>query len=86
MLSQHMRNRYELSVQVTCRTTLPAVLNLARDVRETRIVIGCWQENSEFPVTEYYGAQTSTTTNKIKTSFYEKVGGREAMEKFVHDG
>jgi hypothetical protein len=30
------------------------------------------QENTVFPVTEYYGAQTSTTTKKIKTSFDEK--------------
>jgi len=53
------------------------------------IVIGCLQENTEFPVTEYYGAQTSTTTTtttkKIKTSFYEKEGGKEATEKDVHN-
>ena len=36
VLSQHMCNRYSLAVQVTWRTTLPAVLNQANDVRETR--------------------------------------------------
>jgi len=50
------------------------------------IVIGCLQENTEFPVTECYGAQTSTTTTKkIRRSFYEKEGGKEATEKLVHN-
>ena len=36
MLCEHTRTRYELGTQVNYSAALPAVLNQARDVRETR--------------------------------------------------
>jgi hypothetical protein len=44
------------------------------------------QENTEFPVTECYGARIINNDKENKNELQRKEGGKEATEKFVHNG